>query len=190
MTHRGVRLESARLVLRLADMREARLVAAYLERNREHLAPWEPATPTGYYTEWYWRERLVQMRGEEEQGRQLRLHLFEKDAKPARIVGAIGLSNIVRGAFHSAHLGFSLDHALEGRGTMREALETTLSYAFGPMNLHRIEANHQPHNLRSAGLLRRLGFTPTGYARDYLHIDGAWRDHVQTALINPNWKMP
>jgi ribosomal-protein-alanine N-acetyltransferase len=31
--------------------------------------------------------------------------------------------------------------------------------------------------------LRALGFTVEGYARDYLFIDGAWRDHVLTAKI-------
>ena len=184
------RLETARLHLRLAEPGEAHLVVEYLERNRAHLGPWEPDPPAGFYTEAYWRERVLQIRADEEQGRQLRVHLFEKSAKPARIVGTIGLSNIVRGAFHCAHLGFGLDGALEGGGYMREALEAVIAHAFGPMNLHRIEANHQPHNLRSAALLRRLGFVPTGYARDYLHIAGAWRDHVQTALINPSWRAP
>lgn len=162
----------------------------YLERNRAHLAPWEPDPPLGFYTDSYWRERLVQIRRDEEQGRQLRVHLFERDARAPRIIGTIGLSNIVRGAFHCAHLGFGLDGTLEGRGYMREALEAVIAHVFGPMNLHRIEANHQPQNLRSAALLRRVGFIPTGYARDYLHIAGAWRDHVQNALINPSWKAP
>lgn len=184
------RLETGRLVLRLASQGEARLVADYLARNREHLAPWEPDPPPGFYGEAYWRERLTQIRREEEQGRTMRVHLFDKGAKPARVIGTIGLANIVRGAFHCAHLGFGLDREREGAGYMREALEAVIAHAFGPMNLHRIEANHQPQNLRSAALLRRLGFVPTGYARDYLHIAGAWRDHVQTALINPDWRAP
>jgi len=36
-------------------------------------------------------------------------------------------------------------------------------------------------------VLRRLGFVPQGYARDYLRIDGEWRDHVLTALVNARW---
>jgi ribosomal-protein-alanine N-acetyltransferase len=46
-------------------------------------------------------------------------------------------------------------------------------------------ANYRPENLRSARLLARLGFIQEGYARDYLFIDGAWRDHVLTARLNP-----
>lgn len=185
----SARLETERLILRLAEPGEAGLVVAYLERNREHLRPWEPEGPAGFYSEAYWRVRLAQLRREQDEGRLFRVHLFEKRA-PGRVSGTIGLSNIVRGAFHNAHLGFGLDAALEGEGYMREALEAVIAYAFGPLALHRIEANHQPHNLRSAALLRRLGFVPTGYARDYLHVDGAWRDHVQTALINDRWTPP
>jgi ribosomal-protein-alanine N-acetyltransferase len=45
-------------------------------------------------------------------------------------------------------------------------------------------ANYRPQNERSARLLERLGFTREGLAKDYLFIDGAWRDHVLTSLTN------
>ena len=51
-------------------------------------------------------------------------------------------------------------------------------------------ANYIPHNERSGRLLRRLGFMVEGYARDYLFINGAWRDHILTALTNPNPRPP
>ena len=38
------------------------------------------------------------------------------------------------------------------------------------------------------GLLRRLGFVVEGYARDYLFLNGQWRDHVMTSLTNPDWR--
>ena len=40
---------------------------------------------------------------------------------------------------------------------------------------------------RSGALLARLGFEKEGYAKDYLLIDGQWRDHVLTALTTPDW---
>ena len=184
------RLETARLALRLARTDEAHLVADYHDRNRAQLARREPEEPRGFYTDGYLRERLAQLRREEEEGRLFRVHLFDERGSTPRVVGTIGLSNIVRGAFYNAQVGFGLDAALEGQGYMREALEATIAHAFGPLALHRLEANHQPQNLRSAALLRRLGFVPTGYARDYLRIDGAWRDHVQSALINDRWVNP
>jgi ribosomal-protein-alanine N-acetyltransferase len=67
---------------------------------------------------------------------------------------------------------------------MSEALERAIRYLFDDLLLHRIEANHMPSNTRSAKLLARLGFEREGYARDYLFIDGAFRDHVLTSLTN------
>ena len=58
-----------------------------------------------------------------------------------------------------------------------------MTWCFRNIGLHRVEANYQPSNERSGRLLRSLGFTVEGYARDYLYIDGAWRDHVLTAKI-------
>ncbi len=41
--------------------------------------------------------------------------------------------------------------------------------------------------ISAAALLARLGFEKEGYAKDYLLIDGQWRDHVLTALTTPDW---
>ena len=68
---------------------------------------------------------------------------------------------------------------------MREALEATVEHVFAVLKLHRIQANYVPHNARSGRLLERLGFVNEGLAKDYLFIDGAWRDHVLTARFNP-----
>jgi ribosomal-protein-alanine N-acetyltransferase len=85
------------------------------------------------------------------------------------------------------NLGYGLAEKRQGEGIMREALELAIDYAFKHMNLHRLQANYMPHNRRSGGLLRRLGFTVEGYARDYLFLNGAWEDHVLTSLTNPAW---
>jgi [ribosomal protein S5]-alanine N-acetyltransferase len=55
------------------------------------------------------------------------------------------------------------------------------------VRLHRVQANVRHENTRSLALLMRLGFEREGLAREYLFIDGAWRDHVMTARINPGW---
>ena len=68
---------------------------------------------------------------------------------------------------------------------MAEALRATNAFAFRELRLHRIMANYRPENERSGRLLERLGFVREGVAKDYLFIDGAWRDHVLTALVNP-----
>lgn len=58
-----------------------------------------------------------------------------------------------------------------------------VDFAFEALGLHRVMANYQPANERSGRFLRRLGFVPEGYARDYLYINGMWRDHILTSRI-------
>lgn len=100
------------------------------------------------------------------------------------MVGVVNLSQIMftpfaRGAFLACH-GMA---ALAGRGLMTEAVRLAITYAFGPLGLHRLEANIQPANLRSIALVRRLGFHHEGFSPRCLHIDGAWRDHERWALL-------
>jgi ribosomal-protein-alanine N-acetyltransferase len=88
-------------------------------------------------------------------------------------------------------LGYSIDAELEGRGLMREALAAAIAEVFSPtVNLHRIQANVRPENARSLTLLDALGFVREGLAREYLFIDGAWRDHVMTARTNADYVKP
>jgi ribosomal-protein-alanine N-acetyltransferase len=105
--------------------------------------------------------------------------------EPHVLVGSIGLTAIARGPFQNATLGYALDGQLQGRGLMREGLTAIIKFAFSSeMHLHRIQANVRPENIRSLRLLEQLGFEREGFARDYLFIDGAWRDHAMLALRN------
>ena len=100
------------------------------------------------------------------------------------IVGVINLNNIVRGSFLSASLGYYALARHAGQGYMQEGLELAKEYAFRQLGLHRIEANIQPNNKRSINLVKRCGFVREGYSRDFLHIEGAWRDHERWAAID------
>ena len=104
-------------------------------------------------------------------------------------MGSIGLSQIARGAFHNAMLGYAIDGARQGQGLMHEALQAVIAHAFSPaVHLHRIQANVRPENHRSLALLQRLGFEYEGLAREYLFIDGAWRDHRMFALRKADFR--
>jgi ribosomal-protein-alanine N-acetyltransferase len=109
----------------------------------------------------------------------------EKGPADGPIIGTCNYTNIVRGPFQACHLGYQVARTHEGRGLMTEALRATNAFMFDVLRLHRIMANYRPENLRSARVLERLGFVREGIARDFLFIDGAWRDHVLTALVHP-----
>jgi ribosomal-protein-alanine N-acetyltransferase len=181
-------LDTERLSLTLPPPEAAPQLLRYFEENREHLAPWSPRPPDGFYTEIYWRDRLRQARAEFEQDKSMQLVIFERARLEGRVVGVCNFTVFVRSAYQACYLGYSIGARDEGSGLMREALERAIKYIFDELRLHRIMANYVPTNERSGRLLRRLGFTVEGYARDYLMINGEWRDHVLTSLVNPHFQ--
>ena len=105
---------------------------------------------------------------------------WTKESK--EIAGVFTISQIVRGAFQSAYLGYYASGRTARQGYMREAMELVLDHAFNDLRLHRIEANIQPGNAPSIALARGAGFRLEGYSPRYLLIGGQWRDHERYAI--------
>jgi [ribosomal protein S5]-alanine N-acetyltransferase len=102
------------------------------------------------------------------------------------MVGYVEVTGIVRGCFQSAYLGYYVFEGHQGRGHMRGALSEVLQLAWETLGLHRLEANIQPGNRASIGLVSRLGFSKEGYSPKYLKISGEWRDHERWAILAPD----
>jgi [ribosomal protein S5]-alanine N-acetyltransferase len=179
-------LETARLRVLPLGPAHAAAVAAFMARNAAHFAPWEPPRPAHVVTEAYWTDQAERALAGLRAGRMVRWVACPRE-DPQRIVARANFTDVIRGPFHNCLLGYQVDASCEGRGLMAETLEATIDFAFRRLNLHRIEANHVPENTRSARLLARLGFERVGLARDYLFINGAWRDHVINQRINPHF---
>lgn len=104
------------------------------------------------------------------------------------IVGTFNISNIVRGYFHSAYLGYEAFSPYAGHGYMRQGLQLVLQEAFQTLNLHRLEANIQPDNLLSIRFVAHAGFIKEGFSRQYLRVGGKeWKDHERWAILNVDW---
>jgi len=179
------RIVTKRVVLTIPAIDDAERVADYWKRNAERFAPFDPPRPSGWVTKEHWVLQLAKNLHEHEVGASLKLMMQLVDDPAGEYIAQINFAQIFRGPFLSCVLGYGIDGRHEGHGFMYEGLRAAIDYVFGTLGLHRIAANHLPNNVRSAQLLRRLGFNVEGYAREYLFIDGAWRDHVLNALINP-----
>jgi ribosomal-protein-alanine N-acetyltransferase len=104
------------------------------------------------------------------------------------LLGVFNFSEIVRGAFQSAYLGYYAFVPHAGQGYMAEGLALALGVAFRGLKLHRVEVNVQPDNRASIALVRQAGFVREGFSRRYVRIGGRWRDHVRFALLAEDWR--
>jgi ribosomal-protein-alanine N-acetyltransferase len=135
--------------------------------NRAFMAPFDPIRPESYYTLEWQAESARNEHG-------LSFAILDDEA----LAGTITLSNVSGGAFCSANVGYWIDERRNGRGLASRALADVIAHAFGPLGLHRVEAGTLVDNHASQRVLHKNGFEPIGLARSYLHIDGAWRDHL------------
>ena len=180
-------LETAQVIVRMAQTEDVPQIVRYFDENRERLAPSRPLVGPEFFTQGFWNAQVHANLAEFREGKSVRLFLFDR-ARPERVVGNANFTQIFRSPAYYCMLGYGLAAEYEGRGMMREALEAAIGYMFREQNLHRIQANYVPRNERSGGLLRRLGFVVEGYARDYLLLNGRWEDHILTSKTNPDWR--
>jgi [ribosomal protein S5]-alanine N-acetyltransferase len=183
-------LLTARLRLVAADASLGAALLDFHERNRTHLAPWDPPTEPGFFTEAVQTRRLRDGAAAFAAGTGFRW-LLQPIGDASRVIGSINFSNVVRSAFQSCNLGYALDQQYEGQALMTEALRCAIGEVFSPrINLHRIQAAYRPENWRSAEVLKRLNFHDEGVCPDYLFIDGLWRVHRLVALLNKGFVAP
>jgi ribosomal-protein-alanine N-acetyltransferase len=175
----STRLLTERLVLRpprTADIGELRRL---LRHNHAHLKPWNPAPRPGddptSITEV--SNTVLRQRREWKSGRSFTFMLSLRH-EPGRFVGKIALNGIMRGAMHGAYLGYWMDVDHQGCGLCTEGIGAVLDFAFGPAQLHRVQAAIMPRNEKSLRVIEKVGFRREGYAERYLQIGGKWEDHI------------
>ena len=147
--------------------------------NADHVRPWEPTLPPGSTSQQVSYRQFV---------RDLDAEASADRAMPwcievaGRLVGQVHLFGVTRAAQQSAAVGYWLAESHSGQGIATRALAIAIDHALGPAGLHRVEVNIRVDNDRSLALVRRLGLREEGVRERYLHIDGAWRDHLSFAV--------
>ena len=163
---------AARVRLRVLDRADREEFLALARESRELHRPWTyPPERADQFDDLFARSRRDDF-----------VCLLAIALDGGEIAGVFTISQIVRGAFQSAYLGYYANARYAGQGMMREAMEQVLDHAFGPLTLHRLEANIQPGNGPSIALARGAGFRLEGFSPRYLLIGGQWRDHERYAI--------
>ncbi|GHA05188.1 N-acetyltransferase [Streptomyces tauricus] len=83
-----------------------------------------------------------------------------------------------------ASIGFTLAADRQGHGYAAEAVGAVLDDLFGRRGLHRVSAECDARNTRSARLLLRLGFVQEGLLRQASWLKGEWTDDLQFGLLS------
>lgn len=149
-------------------------------RNREFLDPWDPVRPPSWFTLASVQADLARANADRRADRGYVFGIRERDT--GALVGRIALSNVVRGAWQNATVGYFVGREHNGRGYATAAVAEALRFAFGPAGLHRVQAAIMPRNVRSIRVVEKNGFRFEGLARRYLQIAGAWEDHNVYAI--------
>ncbi|WP_409342989.1 GNAT family N-acetyltransferase [Paenibacillus sp. MBLB4367] len=152
------------------------------------MQPFEPLRPESFYTLETQREQIVRS----EQGRrndaEYVFGVFLGAGETELLVGRIALTGVARGPFQNANLGYFLGKAFTGKGYGKAAVGLAVSFAFGEIGLHRVQAAVMPWNKPSIGALERNSFEYERLAKKYLQINGIWEDHNIYALTVETWR--
>ena len=153
---------------------------ALRSESRRFLQPWEPLWRNDELTYGSFRIRVTRSNQEYESGIAVPLLIFDQDEQ---LLGGLTIGNIRRGASQCCMIGYWMGEKFADQGHMSAAMKLVIPYIFNGLQLHRIEAACIPDNSKSIKLLEQVGFQREGLLREYLKINGEWRDHALFSLV-------
>ena len=172
--------------VRPPEGRDWRAWAELRTASRNFLVPWEPTWASDAHSRATYRRRLRRQQREANDDVSYAYFLIRRVDEA--LMGGITLNNVQRGVTQSCSVGYWMGESFSGDGYMTEGLTCVLDHCFLDLGIRRVEAACMPNNDASQGLLKRCGFRREGYARKYIKINGAWRDHFLFAMIADDWR--
>ena len=176
-------LQSDEITLRPARFRDRARWNQVRAENKEWLTPWEatlPVIPFGSpalenQTERPTFYQMVRLLNHEARaGRSYSFLIWSG----ANMVGQVTMGGVMYGALRGAHIGYWIDRNFTNKGLTTQAVKLVSGFGFAELGLHRIEINVRPENAASCRVAEKAGFVMEGQRKAFLHIDGAWRDHI------------
>ncbi|WP_349828274.1 GNAT family N-acetyltransferase [Brevibacterium litoralis] len=173
-----VTLEADGIVLRPFHRKDARAYAEIRRANTAWLRPWEATVPGSDQGPPRFHEMRRMLA---DQGRRGHMLPFAVEVD-GELRGQLTVGPFQWGSMLNATLGYWIDRRMAGRGITPTAVALATDHCWFALGVHRMEINIRPENTASLRVVEKLGFRDEGVRRNFMHIDGAWRDHRTFAL--------
>ncbi len=179
-------IEGAKITMRPPRLGDWTDWAKLRAESRNYLSPWEPTWPSDALTKAAFRRRLRRYVKDLREDSGYAFLIFRREDEA--LIGGLTLSQVRRGISQSCSLGYWIGKHFASQGYMTEAMRAVLPFVFDELALRRLEASCLPSNEASKNVLRKVGFTQEGYAREFLCINGVWEDHLQYSLLASEYR--
>lgn len=180
------RLAGERIYLRPPKRKDALKWQKLRLSSKEFLIPWEPSWDAYSCTRRAYMRYLKNSYYLANLDRAYSFLIFSK--KENNLLGGINIGSVKRGVSQSASIGYWIGKEHARKGYMYEAINILLPSLFIDLRLNRIEAATLEENSASRQLLKKIGFKKEGLLRQYLKINGNWRDHILYSYLNDEMK--
>ena len=102
-------------------------------------------------------------------------------------IGLISL-NLGKPKFKIGEVWYKFHSDFWNKGYATESLKKILEFAFGELDLHRIEAGCAVENIGSIRTLEKVGMTREGRKRKVLPLKDGWSDNYEYAILSTDLK--
>jgi RimJ/RimL family protein N-acetyltransferase len=177
-------LRGERVIVRPYRESDAQALQEAVAESRDHLRPWMPFADEHQTVDesrdwiihqiasWLTRQSLV---------------LGFWDAATQRYLGGSGY-HVRDWDIGYFEIGYWIRVTAEGHGYVTETVRLLTDYAFGTLNVNRLEIRCDELNVRSAAIPRRLGYVEEGLLRnDTVTPGGILRNTLVFSLIAGEW---
>lgn len=155
--------------------------AAYIERHRDHLAPWLP-----------WAVALTDV---DSTRAWLQRYADNQAADGGRIYGIWLDGQLVGGTlfrtfeprFGTAEIGVWISPEASGKGLVTRAAQRMIEWVIVERGMHRVEWRCVPSNERSIAAAKRLGMSLDGVLREAFPHNGVRHDVQVWSLLAPEY---
>lgn len=91
---------------------------------------------------------------------------------------------LVNSKNHFAEIEYCIGSKFQRKGFASEATKAIVAFGFNDIKLHKVQICHKSTNLKSKGVIEKIGFTYEGTVRDYFYINGSYVELLFYSILN------